>query len=400
MVGMESKKKRIVLIAALAVLLIVGTMFAVIRSKSSPKSMPPAAETPAPTAVVTPEPSPEATATPEPTVVPTATPAPTATPEPTPEPTPTPTPVLVYGPSEVTFPEEDPNLVSKDEAFSVIWLADTQAWVTKGSFAPKIPEVFGWIADTREELNTVAVVHTGDVVENGGNPVHWERINAGIAKLPQDLPFIVSAGNQDAGKKTLADGLWFSQDFVKNADPAKTYRNGEGFWQTVEAGNTKLLFVALAYEAMDDAGFAWMRGVMNDHPDHTGIVLAHSILSYNHKGRSLYTKMGERIVAEIAAQCDNVRLMLCGHITGMTRHRETFPHPNGGTRCVEILRYNYQDFTAPKNMGFLRILRFDPAENTLEVFTYSPLTGRTHLSPTYRNEEHLLITEIFPEPEA
>ncbi|MDO4493751.1 MAG: metallophosphoesterase [Clostridia bacterium] len=281
------------------------------------------------------------------------------------------------------------------DAFSVIWISDTQSMTEKPTFEPGIERMFSWIAENAEAERIAAVVHTGDVVENGWNERQWERIEKGIAKLPEDLPFIVAAGNHDVAKRKVSYERWLGRDFVRRYDAAHTYRGGAGVYRTVDAGEVKLLFVAIGYGSMDEDGFAWMREVLDAHPDHIGIVLAHSILSYNNRERSTYTREGRRLMEEVAAKCDNVRLMLCGHVPGTTRTREVYPKGDG-FRTVDVLRYNYQDRKTPKYQGYLRILRFEPTAGSLESITYSPVHDSFRYDWKDAANEHFVIPDFFP----
>jgi hypothetical protein len=62
----------------------------------------------------------------------------------------------------------------------------------------------------------------------------------------------------------------------------------------------------------------------------------------------------------------NVFLMLCGHITDESRRTDSY---NGN--IIHSLRSDYQDRTNGGN-GWMRLMKFSPAGNTIQVKTYSP----------------------------
>ncbi len=62
--------------------------------------------------------------------------------------------------------------------------------------------------------------------------------------------------------------------------------------------------------------------------------------------------------------------MLCGHVDGEGSREDIY---NGNT--VRTLVSDYQ-FRGGGGNGFLRLLRFSPASNTVRVFSYSPWTGQ------------------------
>ena len=164
--------------------------------------------TPAPLPTETPTPLP----TPEPTVyevtevfIPllfTPSPVPPTMP-PTAEPTETPTPA----------PTETPEVT---EPFSLIWFSDTQY------YAYKRPEIFlsmaDWAVRVKSDYNAVAVVCTGDIVDNRNYTRHWLNAEAAISRLSDSLPFYCIAGNHDVGADKVEYETYLSYDFCTAPD--------------------------------------------------------------------------------------------------------------------------------------------------------------------------------------
>lgn len=291
----------------------------------------------------------------------------------------------------------DDLLMAGEDSFSIIWFSDTQSVAEKPNSAAYIPDWFRWIGDSRGMMNTVAVVHTGDLVENGWNPVYWERMNKGIDLIPDDIPFIASAGNHDVAKRDYDYTPWLAQPFVKRYLPQHTFNGGEGYYALPESNGTKLVIVAIGYNSITDEGLKWMRSVFDKYPDHFGIIVAHSVLSYNKSDRSssIYTASGKRIMDEVTALCPNVRIVLCGHVAGMSMKSEKYEDTDGNERNVYVLRYNYQDCSQLNRIGFLRVLKFTPMDDKVEIITYSPILDRYHNKGDDPKKEHFVLNGIF-----
>jgi hypothetical protein len=124
-----------------------------------------AAESATPETVSDVVPTPEQTA--EPTLAPVPTPSPTPTPAPTEEPTPTP------------VPEPSP--------FTILWIADTQNYAYKNDAG--LISIVDYALKEKDELNIIAVLHTGDIVENNAKDEEWEKIRADVEPLRGVIPF-------------------------------------------------------------------------------------------------------------------------------------------------------------------------------------------------------------------
>ncbi|MPN36126.1 hypothetical protein SDC9_183632 [bioreactor metagenome] len=87
-----------------------------------------------------------------------------------------------------------------------------------------------------------------------------------------------------------------------------------------------------------------------------------------------YSSVGRRLIKSVIQQSPNIRVVLCGHERGMQYFAETPDDNKDGTpdRTVHQMMMNVQD-DAERGVGYLRLLRFDPVLDTIEVVTYSPV---------------------------
>ncbi|MCL2694815.1 MAG: metallophosphoesterase [Clostridiales bacterium] len=276
--------------------------------------------------------APRATATPTPTVLPTS-PASTATPIPTP--------------------------------FSLVVFPDTQVYTYKSNNVFEV--MTQWAADTKEQYNTLAVLHVGDIVEERTDPLHWEKAAHAISLLKGHLPFYPVAGNHDVGwPRTVHYERYLAQDFCDARDPELLYKGGACWAQPLHAGGTDFLLLGIGWQ-VDADYIPWAREILAAWPDRVVILVTHSFLT---KGGRL-TEEGQLMERELLRDFPSVRLVLCGHAKGAKRWAQT--HEDGSQ--THALLFNVQKENARGlYRGYLRLLTFDPITRTLTVVTYSPFS--------------------------
>ena len=306
--------------------------------------------TPAPLPTETPTPLP----TPEPTVyeftevfIPllfTPSPMP-ATMPPTAAPTETPTPA----------PTEVPEVA---EPFSLIWFSDTQY------YAYKRPEIFlsmaDWAVRVKGDYNAVAVVCTGDIVDNRSYTRHWTNAEAAISRLDEQIPFYCVAGNHDVGADKVEYETYLSYDFC-SAPEAMEFTEDRRCW-VLPMYEQGILLCGIGWQ--NDASYAdWLNARIDAYKALPAVLLVHSFL--NDDG-SLSTN-GKRVEKEILRKSPSVRLVLCGHNDGSTRWSRKYPDGH----VVNAMMYNFQD-DKKYGLGYARILMFNPSTRNIAVTTYSP----------------------------
>lgn len=266
--------------------------------------------------------------------------------------------------------EPTPEPAAKPIPFTIAWISDTQAYTAADS------DVFGrmtqWIADTQAEYNTVLAVHTGDIVYNAFREYEWKSAVAAFAKLPKDLHILTAAGNHDQLPPEDTGTPYLDHRPDTDFDTAHAFDSkGLSNYMTFEAGGVPILVFSLAYGQEVEAA-NWVNTVCKQYADHYAILCLH-----NYMDLGGYSSVGRRLVKSVIPQSPNIRMVLCGHERGMQYFAET-PDDNGdGTpdRTVHQMMMNVQD-DMDNGIGFLRLLRFDPAADTIEVVTYSPILNR------------------------
>lgn len=345
-------KKRYLYVAALAAMAI---WLLACDKPALPSGGLPAAEPPTVVSV--------STATPQPTPTPTPTPVPTPTPSPSPTPAPTP--------------------------FSMIWLSDTQTMAYK--YPEPLESMGQWIADNIEAENIRYVFQTGDIVENGFAPHHWENFDLCYNQFRDLLPYLPIAGNHDIAINHNDYAAYLKRPFFADFPPEALFENGKALYAEVHDGGLKLLLLGAGWEA-ELGAVGWMNDVVKAHPDYSVILLFHGYIN----SRGGYTIVGKQLFEQLVKPNPNIKLVLCGHCGGTSgvRVEEVDDDGDGAAdRKAYALMYNYQNEPNWKS-GQLRILRFDPVARTLTFTTYSPYTNRLYRDKDFRTESFVL-EEIF-----
>ncbi|HOZ46475.1 MAG TPA: metallophosphoesterase [Candidatus Hydrogenedentes bacterium] len=271
-------------------------------------------------------------------------------------------------------------------AFSIVALPDTQAY-SKGA-----PEVFEsemqWILDNLEAQKIVFVTHVGDIVDSHSDPKQWEVAKRSMRMLHGRVPYGFSVGNHDMVTLT-GDSSNFQAAFPESLFKefpwyGGSYKNNANSWQTFSAAGMDFIIVHLECNAPDDV-LAWADGVLRAHADRRAIVTTHMYLGplekpkesdefYSApKGRMRWKKChGEagNTPEELWTKCfqkhGNLFMVICGD---QSRTQAFYERANGeaGNPVHEVMS-DYRD-------GYFRVYRFIPAENRIDVFTYSASLG-------------------------
>jgi hypothetical protein len=250
------------------------------------------------------------------------------------------------------------------ENFTIIVLPDTQ------HYSASYPDIFDnqtrWIVGEAENMNVVFVTHEGDIVDSDVL-VQWQNANRSMSLLHDHVPWGVLPGNHDgaASGGSLAD----YDEFFGCARFSGESWYGGGYlgsnannYEFFSGGGDDYLIFHFQYNP-SDAVLAWANETIEGFPNRKVIVTTHDYLRTGGDRSSI----GENIWSKfIEPHADQIFLVLCGHAHGEARRTDTV-----GGHVVYQLLADYQSRTNGGN-GFLRILKFSPAEDKIHVATYSP----------------------------
>ena len=105
--------------------------------------------------------------------------------------------------------------------------------------------------------------------------------------------------------------------------------------------------------------------------------------------------MAQYMEEVLVSQCPNIKLILCGHARGIAR--QTFVYDDDGDevpdRTVNVLMYDVQEDR--KKYGYLCLLTYDPATNSLFVDSYSPFLDDYIYNDDDVDTERFTIKNVF-----
>ena len=275
--------------------------------------------------------------------------------------------------------------------FSIVVLPDTQNYADAGRGAPGFSRHFygqtEWIKGNAEALNIAMVAHVGDIVQTD-NPEEWTIADKAFKSIDGVVPYVLSQGNHDVrvrtdkARETRQDETFPPSRFEKRPWYGGHYgKSNVSNYALFEAGGMKFLIISLEFAPRDEV-LAWANGVVAKHPGRRTIVVTHAYLDngrriehaamgYQWKGNS-----AEQMWQEFVSRHKNIFLVLSGHAVSC-RLTSTGKHGN----TVHQVQSDYQ-FLAEGGQGYLRVMRFVPGENRIDVTTYSPTLKRHATTPT------------------
>ncbi|UCE58164.1 MAG: DNRLRE domain-containing protein [Phycisphaerales bacterium] len=282
-------------------------------------------------------------------------------------------------PMDVTFFGRGSDLGSGED-FTIIQLPDLQNMTTS---YPHIWEAMtDWIVANKDALNVRYVASVGDLVNTASVEQQWINADIGFSKLEDPLttsladgiPYGTSVSNHDQSPNGSPDGdstLMYNQYFGISRFLGRAYygghypvENNDNSYTFFSASGMDFIVVNLEYDTSPDTDVLdWADGLLKTYSNRRAIVVAHYLMeigldaSFGTQGQATYNALRDN---------PNLFLMLCGHRHGEGLRTDVFEG-----RTVHTILSDYQDVASGGN-GWLRILQFSPANDTITVTTYSP----------------------------
>jgi pectate lyase len=292
-----------------------------------------------------------------------------------------------------------------EESFTLAVIPDTQRYLGPGSGReedrgavanPAFDTRTHWLAENLAPQRVVFVSHMGDIVDRNEDP-QWRVARENMDRLHGQVPYGISVGNHDmirsTGDASLFQAYFGSERFDGEAwyggtydgeDP-ELYGNNVNSYQLFSAGGLDFIILHLECNAPDNV-LAWADGILERHRDRMAIITTHMYLGGIDErgadvpqGRMRWKKVhGDRgntpqqLWDKSFSKHPNLFLVLCGDQSASISHRQTTVGAEGN-RVHEILT----DY--PRNADdsdWLRLLRFHPDKEMIEVLTYSPVQDR------------------------
>jgi hypothetical protein len=283
------------------------------------------------------------------------------------------------------FAEEN---ATAQQSFTVVLLPDTQF------YSEKYPETYIsqtlWIRERLKQDNIKFAIHLGDIVQTSTKKPEWENANQAMRLLDGVVPYSMVPGNHDMVLKSR-DTTLYNEYFSPTRFVDRTWYGGhmgeanDNNYCFFESHGMKFMVLSLEFAPRDET-LQWAADVTRRHGDHRVIVATHCYMRPKGRDTSGATpykiagNSGEQMWQKFIRKQPNIFLVVSGHVLGVGLQKSV---NDAGGQVLEMLT-DYQGLPNGGD-GWLRSLQFVPAENKINVKTYSPLLDKT-------NED---VTETF-----
>ena len=293
------------------------------------------------------------------------------------------------------------------EPWTLVMMPDTQNYSSESRFNIYTSQT-QWIVDNLAQENIKFVTHVGDLVNHAKETNEWRYAAAAMDILNGKVPYGVSPGNHDLGPLYIehmgADApRWKGKD-GKLLDTIVGFApGGMSSAHLINVDGQRFLFLQLNLDCpgtLDDpeTDLGWAQSVVNKHRGVPTVMSTHHYHATRppedrwhlpaeeqrgpsekpqRKGGNSPMFMRENFVKKN----NEIFLVLCGH-NHLQYH--TLVTNDFGNVTHEVLA-DYQAMSNGGN-GFLRLMKFVPAENKIEVSTYSPWLKRMMTNPTSKED--------------
>lgn len=291
-------------------------------------------------------------------------------------------------------------VAAHEKPFTIIILPDTQMYAKDNPSWRKSSrkEIFmlmtKWIVKQAIVDNIKFVLHMGDIVNEDYESYEWENANDAMSLLDDVVPYSMVVGNHDMAPgepayipDSMRNTTNFNNTFpysrynnkpwyggrmmVDNFIPGDSYDNSYHFFKQ---GKLEFMIVNLEVSPTDRM-LNWADSLIANNPGKRVIVSTHSYMQAKDKrdypGGFGYLpagpgNTGQEIWEKLIKKHENIFLVLCGHVANVDSHRGLLASRGVKGNIV------YQQLNGDAHDGWLRILRFVPAENKIYVSSYSP----------------------------
>ena len=222
----------------------------------------------------------------------------------------------------------------------------------------------------------------------------FENANNALVPIFEALPGMIVSGNHDV---TKSGKTWHftRQPYAKLVHKeGQTLSENEGAnvyasYVTFRACDTDFLVFGIGFDVIC---FDWVNEVIAKYPNHVVIVVVHKGLQPDGD----FTKETLSLFRRVMPLWPNFRLVLCGHERGTLMRTDWFDDDGDETpeRSVTTMMFNYQD-DRKEGLGFMRLLRFNPVDHSIEVLTYSPWFDQWGYPKATDEENHFILINAW-----
>lgn len=274
---------------------------------------------------------------------------------------------------------------------TLVVLPDTEV------YANKKPDLFRaqlqWVRDQQAARNIAYLLHVGDIT-NRNTEREWKVARASFDLIEGRVPYVLATGNHDydntPGRETGMNEHFREADLRKWPTFGGAFEAGhlENHYHLLEIQGRKWIVLSLECGPRDRV-VEWAGRVLTEHRDRLAIILTHAYLYYGNQrydhrqGRQRASPHGfygegadgEELWNRLVRKHPGVMMVVCGHLSSGYVGYRADEGDHGNT--VHQMMCDYEKMRSG-GMGFLRLLEFLPDRKTVQVRTYSPVTGGTN----------------------
>ena len=283
---------------------------------------------------------------------------------------------------DVSFYGRAAGSTSAGDDFTLIAIPDTQNEAQY--YSSVMYSQFQWIADHKSSNNIVFATNLGDIVNTASDSAQWTVADTAYDYLDSgNVAYSVGPGNHDLGGS-------YETYFGVSRFTGKSWYGGHygsdnlNNYSLFSASGNDFILLNLQYTSTT-AQRDWADALLKANPLRRGIVVEHDILNTDNSwnNQALFTALKDN---------PNLFLMLCGHMHTASDGSAYRSEIGDDGHTIHILQTDYQDYTNGGN-GYLRVLRFSPADDKIYATIYSPYTS-AYLSNTSNYEQMEMVYDL------
>ena len=261
--------------------------------------------------------------------------------------------------------------------FTIVAIPDTQIY--SKSYPAIFNGITGWITANRFTQNIAFTVHEGDLVDDSQDMNQSENARAAMGILrAEGVPYTVLSGNHDTQTGASNYNTFFPfTDFMGNGTYGGHYpSNGnQSNYNLFSVRGLDFIVISVGSPPVDAGLYKWVDGLLTAYSGRRALIVTHG---YINQDGSLIQGWGTDLYAVIGGH-DNVFAVLCGHWWGAAHAVQTGLHGNR----IDALLFDMQHLPNGGD-GDIRLYRFFPTQNRIEVHTLSTLRSQELTDPNNR----------------
>jgi hypothetical protein len=267
--------------------------------------------------------------------------------------------------------------------FTIVVIPDTQ-YETEYNPA-MLTSQMNWIVNHRSSNNIVFVTHVGDVVNNG---TRQEFIVADAAFDKLDIgrvQYSVGPGNHDIGSLW---GTYFGASRFSGKSWYGGSYNDSNSYSLFSASGQDFILINLQFRPTTDI-INWADNLLTRYSNRRAIVVQHDLLNVDNSWLN-------RVSYDALRDHPNLFMMVCGHMSTATDGAAYVAGTGTDGHTIHVILADYQSMSYGN--GYLRLLRFSPANDRINMTTYSPYINASRTSyPDQMNMAYNMNSPAVPE---